>query len=78
MEDGAVNVGPEFFEQIEYAIKPNLSEPLLLGFRPRAFMAWIIRVRDCRAGEIAANFRHVEGSAAGIGPGDEQSAHRVA
>src|ERR1700734_1580381 len=67
MEDGTVDIGPEFLEDKGEAIETDIGEPALPGLSPVTVLRRVIEIGDAGSRASANDFRRIEGLIAGIG-----------
>src|SRR5258708_1918890 len=77
-ENRAIDVRPEFFEDVEKAVEADLGEPFLSGLGPGAFGSRVIKIGDPRSCPVSDNFGEIEGAASRIGSGNQKTAYRIA
>src|ERR1700732_1812100 len=77
-ENRAIDVRPEFFEDVEKAVEADLGEPFLSGLGPGAFGSRVKKIGDPRSCPVADNFREIEGAASRIGSGNQKTADGIA
>jgi hypothetical protein len=54
VEDGVVDIRPNFFEDEDAAIDSQVSDPPLICFGDRPFLAWVVEI-GCAGGSARTN-----------------------
>src|ERR1700743_2315537 len=77
MEDGVVDIRPEFLGCEGAEIQQNVGQPALSNLGPGAVLGWVVERGDACGCAGSHNLGCVEGFMPGICAGDDRSRYRI-
>jgi hypothetical protein len=78
VEEGVVDVGPEFLDDEGYGVDADVEAPLVGGVAEGALADGVVNAGEAGGGSCADDFARVEDFLAGVGTGDDDAGESVA